>query len=176
MKNLYYLAALVMMAFTAVACANNQNNAENAEAAQAQDSTEAVQADEQQAPNPLQRDFESADLSLTIPEGWTGEVGGFEEIIMKTKGENGSDMKMEIDVIKNRDAKELVTNDMDAYPSLTKTEGVKIGDYTFTTLSNGAGQTTCYAQVGDNVLRMKNALVNPDAPEVAAVLSTIKLK
>ena len=56
------------MAFTAVACANNQNNAENAEAAQAQETTEAPQAEEQQAPDPLQRDFESADLSLTIPE------------------------------------------------------------------------------------------------------------
>ena len=164
------------MAFTAVACANNQNNAENAEAAQAQETTEAPQAEEQQAPDPLQRDFESADLSLTIPEGWTGEVGGFEEIIMRTKGENGSDMKIEIDVIKGREAKELVANDMDAYPSLSKTENVKIGDYTCTTLSNGAGQTTCYAQVGDNVLRMKNALVMPDAPEVAAILSTLKLK
>lgn len=176
MKKNLYSAVLVATALFAVACTNNQNSTDNAEATQAQDSTEAVQADEQQAPDPLQRDFESADLSLTIPEGWTGEVGAFEEIIMRTKGENGSDLKMAIDVIKDANVKELVANDMDAYPSLTKTEGVKIGDYTFTILSNGAGQTTSYAQVSDNVLRMKNALVDPDAPEVAAVLSTIKLK
>ena len=60
---------------------------------------------------------------------------------------------------------------------VVKNEGVKIGEYTFTTLVNeGSGSNKCYAQVGDNVLRVIAVFIKPDDPEVSGVVESIKLK
>jgi hypothetical protein len=171
MKKVLMLLAAGVAILGLMACTSNETNAEatttteeNVEA-QTQETTAA----------PQQRDFESADLSLTIPEGWSGEVGVFDEVKMVGKSEDGFDPKIEVDVMKGRKVAEVVENEMK--DGVVKNEGVKIGEYTFTTLVNeGSGSNKCYAQVGDNVLRVIAVFIKPDAPEVAGVVESIKLK
>lgn len=127
------------------------------------------------AVEPQQRDFESVDLSVTIPEGWTGKIGAFDEVKMEGKSDDGFNPKIEVDVVKGRKASELA--DQEKGDDIVKNEGVKIGEYTFTTMNNeGAGSYKCFAQVGENVLRVWCVFIKPDAPEVKGVVESIKLK
>lgn len=171
MKKVFLILAASAAVLGLMACsAGSENNAETTAVAE-----ENVESEAQPAADPQQRDFESPDLTLTIPEGWKGEIGAFDEIKMEGKGENGFDPKIEVDVMKGRTVKEVVDNEMSE--NYVKNEGVKIGDYTFTTLTNeSSGATKCYAQTGDNVLRVNAVFIKPDAPELAAVVESVKLK
>ncbi|MBO7609342.1 MAG: hypothetical protein J6S96_03980 [Muribaculaceae bacterium] len=170
MKKVFMLLATCVAVLGLMACnAGSETNAESTPA------EENVEAEAQTTADPQQRDFESADLSATIPEGWIGSVGAFDEIKMEGKSDDGFDPKIEVDVVKGRKVAELVENEMDE--GIVKNEGVKIGDYTFTTLINEkSGSNKCYTQVGDNVLRVIAVFIKPDAPEVAGVVESIKLK
>ena len=181
MKKVFFSFAIVAAGLLVASCGNkSDNNVEGTDSTAVAETNATTEENEeteaQPSADPLQRDFESSDLSVTIPEGWTGEVGVFDEITMTTKGENGFDPKIEVLFMKERDAKELIGNDMNAY-DLVKTEGVKIGGYTFTTLlSESSKHTKGYAQVGEDVLRVTATFINIDAPEVASVIESIKLK
>lgn len=172
MKKVFMFLAASVAVLGLIACnSGNENNAESATPAE-----ENVEAEAQQpAANPQQRDFESADLSATIPEGWTGEVGVFDEVKMTGKSEDGFDPKIEVSVMKGTTVDKEVEKEMNS--SVVKSEGVKIGEYTFTVLANeGSGANKCYAQVGDNVLRVIAVFIKPDTPEVKAVVESVKLK
>ena len=170
-KGFMFLAASVAVLGLMSCGASNETSTESAATTE-----ENVEAEAQEpAADPLQRDFESADLSLTIPEGWTGEVGVFDEVKMQGKSDDGFDPKIEVCVVKGRKVSELVENE--PKDGVVKNEGVKIGEYTFTTLNNeNSGSNKCFAQVGDNVLRVTAVFIKPEAPEVAAVIQSVKLK
>lgn len=165
------VSGVVMLSL--MACSSGSETTTEGAAAPTEENVEAEA--QEAAADPQKRDFESPDLSLTIPEGWTGEVGAFDEIKMLGKSEDGFDPKIEVCVVKGQTVKQLVENEMNE--DVVKTEGVKIADYTFTTLCNDkSGSNKCYAQVGDNVLRVIAVFIKPDAPEVAAVVESVKLK
>ncbi|MBQ4367630.1 MAG: hypothetical protein II786_06080 [Muribaculaceae bacterium] len=172
MKKVFMFLAASVAVLGLMSCgASNETSTESAATTE-----ENVEAEAQEpAADPLQRDFESADLSLTIPEGWTGEVGVFDEVKMQGKSDDGFDPKIEVCVVKGRKVSELVENE--PKDGVVKNEGVKIGEYTFTTLNNeNSGSNKCFAQVGDNVLRVTAVFIKPEAPEVAAVIQSVKLK
>ena len=172
MKKVFMFLAASVAVLGLMSCgASNETSTESAATTE-----ENVEAEAQEpAADPLQRDFESADLSLTIPEGWTGEVGVFDEVKMQGKSDDGFDPKIEVCVVKGRKVSELVENE--PKDGVVKNEGVKIGEYTFTTLNNeNSGSNKCFAQVGDDVLRVTAVFIKPEAPEVAAVIQSVKLK
>ena len=163
-----FLATSVAVLGLMACSSGNENNAEGA-------TQENAEAQAQEAAAPQQRDFESADLSATIPEGWTGEVGAFDEVKMTGKSDDGFDPKIEVSVMKGTTVDKEVEKEMNS--SVVKSEGVKIGEYTFTVLANeGSGANKCYAQAGDNVLRVTAVFIKPDTPEVKAVVESVKLK
>ena len=174
MKKVFMLLATSALVLGLMAC--NGGSETNAESTPATEEKVEAEAEAQEpAADPQQRDFESADLSLTIPEGWKGSVGVFDEVKMEGKSDDGFDPTIAVDVMKGRKVEEVVKNEMK--DGVVKKDGVKIGNYTFTALINeGSGSNKCFAQVGDNVLRVIAVFIKPEAPEVAAVVESIKLK
>ena len=82
MKKVFMLLATGVAVLGLMACsANSENNTESTPATE--EKVEAEAEAQEPAADPQQRDFESADLSLTIPEGWKGSVGVFDEVKME---------------------------------------------------------------------------------------------
>lgn len=176
MKKVFKLLTVGFIVVSLMACNSPAESSTGEDATPAEEQVDSTQADAQQtAADPKKRDFESDDLSLTIPEGWTGEVGPFQEITMIIKGENLTYKRIDVDVVKGETVAKFIENEM--HEDIVKTDGVKIAGYTFTTLFNPKSKSTkCYAQVGDNILRVIVAFIDPDAPEVVSVVESVKLK
>ncbi len=179
MKKILLSLAIVAMTGIAVACSSGteNNTQEGAAEAATEQTAEQAEADTEETPavDPLKRDFETADYTLTIPEGWTGEIDPFDSVVMKGKADNGFDPKIEVSILTDETVKSMLERyDDGKWPN----SGTKVvGDYTFSTLSDDrTGLNWAFAQVGDNVLRVKSIFIKIDAPETVAVLSSLKLK
>lgn len=177
MKKFYLLfAAAALMA----SCNGNSQAGENAASS---DSIAAVAAESQEEAEPAAEvktgpcTIESEDLSIDVPEGWTAEVGVFQEVTMTKQAENGAKIKIEASFIKGKTAAQYIEDYLSTYKSFSKGGDVKMGDRNYTTLRYETTQNyRAVADVENGMLEITTNYIAPEDPIVVAAVGSIKLK
>ena len=171
MKKLFFIfAAAAMM----TACNSNTTATENPTT---NDSTPVEQETEEAVVEKMGPcTVESNELSLDVPEGWKVVVGDFDEITMTKNREDGMTQKIEVSLIPKTAAARI--DDLFTSGGFEKGAAVKIGDKTYLTVRSESNEF--YHSVADwgeeKCLDITTNFIKPEAPEVNAAVSSVKLK
>lgn len=166
---------MLVAAAIMTACNSNTTATENATT---NDSTSIEQETEEAVVEKMGPcSIESNDLSLDVPEGWKAVVGNFEEITMTKNREDGMTQKIEVSLIPSKTAAARI-DDLFSTGGFVKGADVKIGDKSYSTLCSESNEF--YHSVADwgeeKCLDVTTNFIKPEAPEVNAVVSSVKLK
>lgn len=170
----------LMIAATAMFTACNGNTTTE-DATTSPDSVTTEQAAEQREETAVEKmgpcSIESNDLSLDVLEGWKATVGHFEEVTMTKNRDDNMTQKIEVSKITSKTAAVRI-DDLMSTGGFVKGADVKIGDKTYATVRSESNEF--YHLVADwgeeTILDVTINFIQPEAPEVKAVVESVKLK
>lgn len=170
----------LMIAATAMFAACNGNTTTE-DSTTSPDSVTTEQAAEQPEETAVEKmgpcSIESNDLSLDVLEGWKATVGSFDEIIMTKNRDDNMTQKIQVSKVPHKTAAVRI-DDLLSTGGLEKGADVKIGDKVYTTVRSESNEF--YHLVADwgeeIILDVTTNFIQPEAPEVKAVIESVKLK